>query len=50
MKDCAVCAQRARGAAACACGVQVPDVMKQLCTHIHVFKSWTAVGGKEYMM
>lgn len=24
----------------------VSEAMQKLCTHIHVFKSWTAVGGK----
>ena len=28
---------------------QVSSAMKELCTHLHVFKSWTAVGGKEGM-
>lgn len=31
------------------CGLQVSEPMKKLCTHLHVFKSWTAVGGKDYM-
>ena len=26
-------------------GRNVTDPMKQLCTHLHVFKSWSAVGG-----
>lgn len=29
--------------------VQVSDAMKKLCTDVHVFKSWTAVGGDEYL-
>lgn len=28
---------------------QVSDAMEQLCTHLHVFKSWTAVGGESWM-
>ncbi|GAX75202.1 hypothetical protein CEUSTIGMA_g2646.t1 [Chlamydomonas eustigma] len=28
---------------------QISEAMKQLCTQIHVFKSWTAVGGKDHM-
>ena len=28
--------------------VQVSEAMKTLCTDLHVFKSWTAVGGDEY--
>jgi uncharacterized protein with von Willebrand factor type A (vWA) domain len=27
-------------------GTQVTDAMKALCTHIHLFKSWSAVGGR----
>ena len=27
---------------------QVSEPMKKICTHTHVFRSWTAVGGKEY--
>jgi hypothetical protein len=27
-------------------GTQVTDAMKALCTHIHMFKSWSAVGGR----
>jgi uncharacterized protein with von Willebrand factor type A (vWA) domain len=23
--------------------------MERLCTHLHTFKSWTAVGGQDYM-
>jgi hypothetical protein len=29
--------------------VQASEPMKKLCTHLHIFKSWTAVGGKDYM-
>lgn len=24
------------------------EVMERLCTHLHVFKSWNAVGGSRY--
>lgn len=27
---------------------QVPEPMRALCTHLHTFKSWTAVGGNDY--
>lgn len=27
-------------------GRQVTDPMRQLCTHLHVFKSWSTVGGE----
>lgn len=27
---------------------QVSEAMKQLCTDVHVFRSWTAVGGQDY--
>ena len=25
------------------------DAMQKLCTHLHMFKSWTAVGGQDWM-
>lgn len=25
------------------------EAMQRLCTHIHTFKSWSAVGGNSYM-
>lgn len=28
---------------------QVSDSMQQLCTHLHVFKSWSAVGAESWM-
>lgn len=28
---------------------QVSDSMEKLCTHLHVFKSWTAVGAESWM-
>jgi hypothetical protein len=28
---------------------EVSEPMKSLCTHLHVFKSWTAAGGQSYM-
>lgn len=28
---------------------QVTEPMKKLCTKLHTFKSWSAVGGKDYM-
>lgn len=29
-------------------GTQVTPAMEQLCTHLHLFKSWSAVGGSKY--
>jgi uncharacterized protein with von Willebrand factor type A (vWA) domain len=28
---------------------QVSESMQKLCTHLHVFKSWTVVGGESWM-
>ena len=28
------------------CAVQVTEAMHMLCTHLHVFKSWSVVGGE----
>jgi hypothetical protein len=30
-------------------GTQVTPAMESLCTHIHMFKSWSAVGGRGFM-
>lgn len=27
---------------------QTTDAMEKLCTHLHTFKSWTAVGGESW--
>lgn len=28
-------------------GRQITDPMRALCTHLHLFKSWSAVGGSQ---
>lgn len=31
-------------------GSRITDPMKELCTELHLFKSWTAVGGRPFDM